>query len=530
MSILRSAGTMAWASLVSRGLGFVKFTLIVLTIGGTSATVGGQAFDVANALPTNLYGLIAGGVLGAVLVPQVVKAVTDGAEGQARINRLLTLTIVGSLVVAVLVTLAAPALVFVYASGWTPDWLALSAVMAYWCLPQIFFYIVYAVLAQVLNARSAFGWPAWAPAISNIVAIAGVLVFVAAFPTGRGGVTSWTPTMIAVLCGTATLSIAVQAIVLIRPLKQIGFTFRPQWGFAGLGHMGKIALWTFLGVAAGQLSFVVLSNVATRAGQSLHLQGVDGASLNSYGYAFLLVYLPHGIATVSLATAMFTRLSHSAAAEKYADVAENLIQTSAIVSNLCLATTAVFVVAGPLITQLLWGTPVIGEVLRPLSLGLLGISQTYIYSRGLFALHDGFGPFLAQAAAAAVSAIGAALAGLLLPAQFTVIGIAVAVALSNLVSWGLVYVSLRVALTKRLGAPPRLLPNRKFLASAATSFCVALIVGGLLLGAIGGALSANKLVQFVILTVLGATMLAGYLGSDYLFHRRPLWRLVNDRR
>ncbi|MBC7518004.1 MAG: hypothetical protein H7248_03840, partial [Microbacteriaceae bacterium] len=428
------------------------------------------------------------------------------------------------------VTLAAPALVFVYASGWTSDWLALAAVMAYWCLPQIFFYIVYAVLAQVLNARSVFGWPAWAPAISNLVAIGGVFVFIAAFPSGRGGVTTWTPTMIAVLCGTATLSIAVQALVLIRPLKKIGFRFRPQWGVAGLGHTGKIALWTFLGVAAGQLAFVVLSNAATRAGQTLHTQGIDGASLNSYGYAFLLVYLPHGIATVSLATAMFTRLSQSAAAGKYADVAQNLARTSTLVTSICVATTAVFVVAGPLITQVLWGTPVIGEVLRPLSLGLLGISQTYVYSRGLFALHNGFGPFLAQAAAAAISAIGAALAGVLLPPPLVVIGIAVAVALSNLAAWGMVYLSLKVALGKSLGAPARLLPDRKFVLASVVSFVVAVSLGRWSLWALGFGLGMNKVLQLLILMLVAAVMIAGFVVGDYLIQRRPLWRALRELR
>ena len=54
------------------------------------------------------------------------------------------------------------------------------------CLPQIFFYGLYTILGQVLNAHGRFAGYMWAPALANIVAIAGLVWFQrAGFPTAR---------------------------------------------------------------------------------------------------------------------------------------------------------------------------------------------------------------------------------------------------------------------------------------------------------------------------------------------------------
>jgi putative peptidoglycan lipid II flippase len=95
VSVRGSIGTMMAASLVSRGLGFIKAILLVRAIGGTSAVVGGQTFEVANSAPTYLFALVAGGVLGAVLVPQMVRNLNNGPAGQEHTDRLLTVVLVG---------------------------------------------------------------------------------------------------------------------------------------------------------------------------------------------------------------------------------------------------------------------------------------------------------------------------------------------------------------------------------------------------------------------------------------------------
>ena len=125
-SLARSSAVMTAGTLTSRILGFVKAMLLATAIG---VTVGGaaDAFDVANKVPNNLYMLLAGGVLNAVLVPQIIRAAKRPDGGQDFVNRLLTLAVITLGAVTLLATLAAPLLVRLYSSsGWSDDQRALA--------------------------------------------------------------------------------------------------------------------------------------------------------------------------------------------------------------------------------------------------------------------------------------------------------------------------------------------------------------------------------------------------------------------
>ena len=176
MSVLRSSLIMASGTVLSRGLGIVRAILLAATIGVT--TNAADAFGVANQLPNNVYAIIVGGVLNAVLVPQIVKAKSHLDGGKAYIDRLLTLAIVIFGSVTIVTTLSAPLLVSLYTNGWSASQLALATAFAYWCLPQLFFYGLYTLLGEVLNARSKFGPYMWAPVLNNVVAIIGMLLFI----------------------------------------------------------------------------------------------------------------------------------------------------------------------------------------------------------------------------------------------------------------------------------------------------------------------------------------------------------------
>jgi hypothetical protein len=69
MSVAKSSLVMAGGTIASRILGFIRTVVLALTIGVT--TDAADAFGVANQLPNNVYAIIAGGVLSAVLVPQI---------------------------------------------------------------------------------------------------------------------------------------------------------------------------------------------------------------------------------------------------------------------------------------------------------------------------------------------------------------------------------------------------------------------------------------------------------------------------
>jgi len=308
----RASALLASGTIVSRLLGFVSAIVLARAIGTKGA--GADTFAIANQLPNNIYAIIAGGLLSAVLVPQIVKAGMHDDGGQRFINRLVTLGLAVFVLAAVAATVAAPWLVALYSqqssdgsSGLAPDETALAIAFAYWCLPQVLFYAIYSLLGEVLNARKIFGPFTWTPVLNNLVAIAGMVVFIAAFGGDPAHVhaDTWTPSMIALLAGSATLGIAVQGLGLFWFWRRAGLSYRPDfhWRGVGLGATGKAASWVFGMIVVTQLAGIVQSNVASIAA------GDDDASVSILRYSWLIFMLPHSIAAVSIATAYFTRMS-----------------------------------------------------------------------------------------------------------------------------------------------------------------------------------------------------------------------------
>ncbi len=306
--VSRASAVMAAGTLVSRILGFVKAVVLAATIGVTMEAA--DAFALANQLPNNVYVIVMGGVLNAILVPQIVRAGLHSDGGTKFINRITTLAIVMFGLATLVATLAAPLLVALYAGAGAhnnPDTVALAVAFAYWCLPQIFFYALYTMLGEVLNARSYFGPYTWAPVVNNIVAIGGLVVFLVVF--GARNTTAsqslpWTGGEIALLAGSATLGVVVQALMLFYFWRKIGIRYRPdfRWRGVGLRSVGRAASWTFGMLLLTQLAGLVQTQVALTASGT-------GASLAALQNAWLIFMLPHSIATVSIATAYFTRMS-----------------------------------------------------------------------------------------------------------------------------------------------------------------------------------------------------------------------------
>ena len=87
--ILSNTAVMAAGTVVSRMSGFVRSALLVAALG---AGLHADLFNIANTIPNMLYILLAGGIFNAVLVPQLVRAMQNDADGgDAYTNRVMTL-------------------------------------------------------------------------------------------------------------------------------------------------------------------------------------------------------------------------------------------------------------------------------------------------------------------------------------------------------------------------------------------------------------------------------------------------------
>ena len=329
-SLARSSAIMASGTLVSRILGMVRNALIVMALGATGSGAA-DAFNTANNLPTYLYNMMIGGILNAILVPQIVQALRR-RNGEEVVNRLLTAAATLMLVVTCIATAAAPLIFAINANSLAQgQWRTLSFAFAFWFMPQVFFYGLYALWGQVLNARSSFGPYMWSPVLNNIISIASILFYLhiyGRYTTGESAEV-WDWGRITLIGATTTLGIAVQALILYIPLVRSGFRPRIIFGVRGLGlgKTVKVALWALAGVGVASLSNWITSNLgsyAVTASEQPEYANVIVPSTTMWLNAYLVYMLPQSLVVTSIITALFTRMSEKAAAGDAAGVREDL--------------------------------------------------------------------------------------------------------------------------------------------------------------------------------------------------------------
>lgn len=482
----RASALLASGTLVSRILGFVR-AIVLAAIIGQVGSMAGNAWALSTQLPNNIYALVAGGLLGAVLVPQIVRAAQHDDGGRRYINKIVTLGTTAFVVIAVIGTLAAPLLVNLYAQsddnrGFTGEGLALAIAFAYWCLPQVLFYAVYSLLGQVLNARGRFGAFTWAPVVNNIVALAGLGVFAMLFggASDNSTVATWDASRIALLGGSATAGVAAQALILIAFWRRAGLSFRPdfRWKGVGLGRTGKAAGWTFGMILVTQFAGIFQSRVASLAAD----EGAGALTLQS---SWLLFMLPHSVIAVSIATAYFTRMSkHAGTGDIPAlrdDVSSSLRGIGVLIT---FASAALIVVAFPFARVFeddFSDVTAMALVIIAFVIGLVPFSSVFVLQRAFFSLEDTRTPFIVETIKAALFIVGA-LSCALLPTEWIGVGIALVTTLASTVQTVITFVLLR----RRVGPLGGRLLLRRFvqfvvaaLVSAAVGVGILVSVGGL---------------------------------------------------
>ncbi len=342
-SILASSAVMASGTVVSRMSGYARNVLLAAAIGNA---LHADLFNIGNTIPNMLYILLAGGVFNAVLVPQLVRAQKNDADGGAAYtNRIVTLALIFLGAVTVLLVIAAPLVMRLYLNSSYND-PALAAqrdsaiAFARLCLPQVFFYGMFVLLGQVLNARGRFGPMMWAPIANNVISILVLVLYLFWFGPipDTQGCAAFTQQQELLLGLGSTLGIVAQTLILLPYLRAAGVRFRPRYDFrhSGLGHTLRLGVWTVLFVIVNQAAYLVVVRLASGGTADAgclhgHLQHTAEASTATgytvYASAALFVMVPHAIITVSLATAILPRLSAKAAARDLSGVAATLAGT-----------------------------------------------------------------------------------------------------------------------------------------------------------------------------------------------------------
>ncbi|MEU0229436.1 MULTISPECIES: murein biosynthesis integral membrane protein MurJ [unclassified Streptomyces] len=509
--LLKSSAVMAAGTLVSRLTGFVRSLVIT---GALGAALLGDTFTIAYTLPTMIYILTVGGGLNSVFVPQLVRAMKNDEDGgEAFANRLLTLVMVALGAIVALAVFAAPLLIRLMSNTIADDAAANSVAVTFarYCLPTIFFMGVHVVMGQILNARGKFGAMMWTPVLNNIVMIVTFGLFIWVYGTSAEsemGVQTIPDEGIRLLGIGTLLGLVVQALAMIPYLRETGFRFRPRfdWKGHGLGKTVKLAKWTVLFVLANQAGVLVVTQLATAAGEE---SGKNGAGFLAYSNAQLIWGMPQAIITVSVMAALLPRISRAAHDDDPGAVRDDISQGLRNSAVAIVPVSFAFLALGVPMCTLLYASSGIeaaqgmGFILMAFGLGLIPYSVQYVVLRGFYAYEDTRTPFYNTVIVAAVNAAASAVCYVVLPAQWAVVGMAASYGLAYAVGVGVAWRRLR----NRLGGD---LDGTHVLRTYAR-LCMASVPAAIVAGAVGFGLlkllGEGALGSLVALAVGGAVLL-----------------------
>lgn len=452
--LIKAAGVVGSATLVSRILGFVRDAVIAWFLG---AGFSSDAFIAAFRIPNLLRRLFAEGSLSSAFVPvfteYIVHRGQDEAFSMARSAfRLLS-------VILILVTiggiLLSPWIVRLVVPGFDAEKISLTVTLTRWMFPYLFCIGLVALCMGILNVLGHFAAPAIAPVMLNISIIGSILFIAPAMTTPVIGLA------FGVLIG-GILQLALQLPILVRK----GFRF---WQSARLMHpglkkVGVLILPIVLGGAVYQINIVV----STLLGSLLS----EGSVTYLY-FADRLVQFPLGIFAMAASTAILPTLSRYAAAREYDELKNTFAQSLKLVFFITVpAMVGLIVLREPIVALLFQrgefdaaATQLTIQAVLYYSLGLWAFSAVRIIAATFFALQDARTPVRV----AIISIIANILLGVILMKPMAHGGLALATSLASMLN----LVLLMHALRARLG----LLGWKNIAQSAAKAFFCSLVMG-----------------------------------------------------
>ena len=438
-NLLRSSAVMALGTVASRATGFVKTAVLVAALGTADL---GDAYNVANTVPNNIYDMLMGGILTSVIVPLIVRARTrDRAYGEAYEQRLFTVAVVALGVATVVAVLLAPLTIDIWGHGMRGSQRQVAVDFARFFLPQIFFYGVGAFAGAILNTRNRFAAPMWAPVLNNLVVIAVGGLFLA-ISTGAVDTAHLSRSELLLLGIGTTGGIVLQTVALWPSLRATGFRWRPSLKFrkGELSAIGRTAGWTLVYVLAFQIAFAVTSSLLSATGVRGRAEHVGQVGVTPYLTAYQLLQLPYAIVAVSVITALMPRMSGHAA-EGRRDLVRDDFSNGLRLSSAVIVPAAVLMLAlAPELVTLVFAhgrtnaadAAVIAGILAIFAIAVWPFSTYQLMLRIFYAYRDTRTPALVGIGVAGTNIAISVLMYELIPVQHVAQGMALGFALANL--------------------------------------------------------------------------------------------------
>ncbi len=359
--IIKSAGVIGFATVISRVLGFVR-DILIANFFGTARYA--QAFVVAFRIPNMLRDLIGEGATNAALVP-VLSEYSQTKKKQEfwhLANVLLNVVLIVLAGLTLLGVAFTPMIVRLIAPGFIsdPEKLRITIYLTRFMFPYVLLVGLLAYSMGVLNSLRHFSAPAFAPAVLNLSIIICALVkqgSVSALATG-------------VLVG-GVAQLAVQIPVLFS--KGFRFSFRDGLHHAAVKKIGILLLPRVLGSCVYQINLFINTMLASLS----HIVGAGGVA--ALYYANRIFQFPLAIFGIAIAQAALPTMSREALEQGLFKLKETLSFSLRAVNFIMLPASLGLIVLARPITSMLFERGAFSHYSTSITAGAL-----VFYSIGLF--------------------------------------------------------------------------------------------------------------------------------------------------
>ena len=382
-SASRSAIIISLAFVVSRVLGLLREVILGYRFGTSSEY---DAYVSAFRVPDLLFLVVMAGAFGSAFIPVFGGFLAKGDDERAwnLASAVITMSAVITVVIGLVIfALAGPIMRYVVAPDLPASVQPTAAnTMRILLLSPVLLGLAIAAKG-ILEAQDQFTLPAIAPIFYNLAIIMAALVLAPRW--GVEGVAA------GVVIG-AVLHLAAQIPGLIAS----GLRFQPTLSTRvdGLREVGRLLAPRVIGLAAFQLNFVVVTHLASGAGEG---------RVSAINYAWQIMMLPHGVIAVSISTVIFPAMARQYQQGAMADVRKTFtnalepllvltIPASVGLFELLTAIPQTIFHLGAFNTQ---STELVSPALEFLALGLVWYGLVEVLARIYYAMQDTRTPVIA---------------------------------------------------------------------------------------------------------------------------------------
>ncbi|MFW2381844.1 MAG: murein biosynthesis integral membrane protein MurJ [Acidimicrobiales bacterium] len=449
-TVVGDSATSAVWTLISRVTGFGRVLLIGAVLGPSYF---GNLFQLANQMPWIVFDLAIGALLGALLVPELVRHIASG--DRQRTERIaggfLGLVLSAFTAIALLVMLFSTQIASLFAitidDPATKELFIETARPLLWLTaPQLVGYGIAMTGQAVQHATGHYLVPAAASILENVTVIITLIVFAVVFGTGVG-LGELQGGEVLLLGLGSSLGVALHALAQIVGARRVGLSIRPRWG------------WSDPDVRSVLRNALPTSATALLNGMRLLIMLIASNTVAGGVVAFQLALnvlnLPVALGSKPVAYALLPRLARHFQAGEMEEFSDGYRRGVGLAALLNVPAAAAALAIG-------WfaaGAVAVGEMdtaegRELLSLVLVGIAGAII-GEGLqqlavaasYAKGDPRGPLNSVALRVLLTFFGTMLSLSLLSGAETVLGIAVSMSVADLVASGYLHRRLSATFT-----------------------------------------------------------------------------------